>query len=95
MKLRGRDSVLVFSREDGGMQSENTFINRCRKDEIDCTPHGFRSSFRDWAEEQEDVAASQNAIELCLAHDVGSQVERAYRRTDLIDKREGTAPILG
>ena len=87
MQLRGRDSVLVFSREDGGMQSENTFINRCRKDEIDCTPHGFRSSFRDWAEEQEDVAASQNAIELCLAHDVGSQVERAYRRTDLIDKR--------
>ena len=33
------------------------------------------------------VNASHNAIEMCLAHDVGSSVERAYRRTDLIDQR--------
>ena len=89
MKMRGqhRASDLIFARTDGGMQSENTFINRCRKDEIACTPHGMRSSFRDWAEEQETVNASHNAIEMCLAHDVGSSVERAYRRTDLLDQR--------
>ena len=89
MKMRGqhRASDLIFARTAGGMQSENTFINRCRKDEIACTPHGMRSSFRDWAEEQETVNASHNAIEMCLAHDVGSSVERAYRRIDLLDQR--------
>ena len=89
MKMRDQplDSNLIFARSDGGMQSENTFINRCRKDEIACTPHGLRSSFRDWAEEQETVNASHSAIEMCLAHDVGSSVERAYRRTDLLDQR--------
>ena len=61
--------------------------DRVKKCGIPAVPHGFRSSFRDWAEEQEMVNASHNAIELCLAHDVGSSVERAYRRTDLIDQR--------
>ena len=87
MKMREQASDLIFARSDGGMQSENTFSNRCRKDEIACTPHGMRSSFRDWAEEQETVNASHNAIEMCLAHDTGSSVERAYRRTDLLDQR--------
>ena len=92
MKMRtaehGIDSNLIFPRPDGGMQSENTFLNRCRKDAIECTPHGFRSSFRNWAEEQEEVTASRNAIELCLAHDVGdSDTERSYLRTDLLDRR--------
>jgi integrase len=88
MKMRqSRESNLIFARPDGGMQSENTFLNRCRKDEISCHPHGMRSSFRDWAEEQEQVAASYTAIELCLAHDTGGTVERAYRRTDLLDRR--------
>ena len=92
MKMRtaehGIDSNLIFPRPDGGMQSENTFLNRCRKDAIECTPHGFRSSFRNWAEEQEEVTASRNVIELCLAHDVGdSDTERSYLRTDLLDRR--------
>ena len=87
MREQHRASDLIFARTDGGMQSENTFINRCRKDEIACTPHGMRSSFKDFAEEQETVNASHNAIEMCLAHDVGSSVERAYRRTDLLDQR--------
>lgn len=49
------------------------------------TVHGFRSAFRDWAEEC--TSADHAVKELSLAHTVGSAVERAYKRTDLFDKR--------
>ena len=47
-------------------------------------PHGLRSTFRDWAAEK---GYDHVLAELALAHTVGSEVERAYRRTDLIEKR--------
>ncbi len=89
------DSGLVFPRKNGGAQSENTFINRVKKDGLDCHPHGFRSSFRDWAEEQTEVNASHAAIELCLAHRVGSAVEKAYFRSDLLDQRRALMQSWG
>jgi integrase len=49
------------------------------------TVHGFRSSFRDWAAERTGFASE--AVELALAHAVGSKVEAAYRRGDLFEKR--------
>ena len=49
------------------------------------TVHGFRSSFRSWAGECTD--ADHAVMELCLAHTVGNAVERAYARSDLMDKR--------
>jgi integrase len=49
------------------------------------TVHGFRSSFRDWAAEQ--TSFSHNACELALAHEVGSDTEQAYLRTDMLDER--------
>lgn len=51
----------------------------------DVTVHGFRSSFRDWAAEKGNMP--REIAELCLAHEVGNEVERAYRRSDLIEKR--------
>jgi integrase len=49
------------------------------------TAHGFRATFRTWAEE---VASFPHAvIEQAMGHQVGSQVERAYRRTDILEKR--------
>ena len=48
-------------------------------------PHGFRSSFRDWAAERTEYPAEM--AELALAHEVGSAVERAYRRTDMLERR--------
>jgi integrase len=49
------------------------------------TAHGFRATFRTWAEE---VATYPHAvIEQAMGHQVGTQVERAYRRTDVLDKR--------
>ena len=49
------------------------------------TVHGFRSSFRTWASERTE--ADHAVMELCLSHAVGSAVERAYARSDLIEKR--------
>ena len=49
------------------------------------TVHGFRSSFRDWAAECTNTAHA--VMELSLAHKVGSAVEQAYARSDLLAKR--------
>jgi integrase len=51
----------------------------------DYTAHGFRSSFRDWAAEQ--TAFPRDVIESALAHTIGSKVEIAYLRSDLLEKR--------
>ena len=49
------------------------------------TVHGFRSSFRDWAAECTNTPHA--VMELSLAHKVGSAVEQAYARSDLLAKR--------
>ena len=49
------------------------------------TVHGMRASFRTWAAEQTDV--SREVAETALAHRVGNQVEQAYQRSDLFDRR--------
>ena len=51
-------------------------------------PHGFRSSFRDWAEEQQTHVAHE-VKEAVLAHKSQSKTEAAYNRTDLFDQRRG------
>jgi integrase len=48
-------------------------------------PHGFRSTFRDWAAEQTDH--SRDVAEAALAHVVGDKTEAAYRRGDALEKR--------
>jgi len=47
-------------------------------------PHGLRSTFRDWAAER---GFPRDMAEIALAHSVGSEVERAYRRTDMLERR--------
>ena len=49
------------------------------------TPHGLRSSFRDWAAEETPFA--NETLELALAHVIDSKTERAYRRQDQLGKR--------
>ncbi len=49
------------------------------------TVHGFRSTFRDWASEV--AGAPREVSEMSLAHKVGSDVERAYAWSDLVEKR--------
>ena len=49
------------------------------------TPHGFRSTFRDWA--AETTAYENIVVEQVLAHTIGNAVEAAYRRGDLLERR--------
>jgi integrase len=49
------------------------------------TAHGFRSSFRDWCGEATNFP--REVAETALAHAVGDDVERAYRRGDALEKR--------
>jgi len=49
------------------------------------TVHGYRSTFRDWASEVAN--APREVAEMSLAHKVGSDVERAYARSDLLERR--------
>ena len=46
---------------------------------------GFRSSFRNWAAEETDHP--REVLEAALAHKVRNQVEAAYRRSDLFQRR--------
>jgi integrase len=57
------------------------------------TVHGFRSSFRDWAAER--TAIPREIPEMALAHAVGSEVERSYQRSDLIEKRRRLMEMWG
>ena len=52
---------------------------------VEVVPHGFRSSLRDWAAEETDHP--REVAEAALAHKVRNQVEAAYRRTDLFERR--------
>lgn len=47
--------------------------------------HGFRTSFRTWAQEKTNFP--REVAEMALAHNVGNAVEQAYARSDLFDKR--------
>ena len=80
------DADLVFPGNQGGMQSDSTFSKLFRELELGCHPHGFRSSFRVWSAE-EQTSASWAAIELSLAHAIGSSTERAYFHSDLLEQR--------
>jgi integrase len=56
-----------------------------RRAKVDCTAHGFRSTFRDWA--GEETHFPREICEGALAHIVGDAAERAYRRGDALEKR--------
>jgi len=56
-----------------------------KQDNRPATPHGFRSTFRDWASER--TSYPHAVVEQALAHTVSNAVERAYHRTDLLEKR--------
>jgi integrase len=56
-----------------------------RRMEMDVTVHGFRSTFRDWCGEETEFP--RELAEAALAHVVGDETERAYRRGDALAKR--------
>ena len=54
---------------------------------IDARPHGFRSTLRVWLTEK--ALANNDVAEVIIAHKTGTNVERAYNRTDYLEQRRG------
>ncbi|MBB4286825.1 tyrosine-type recombinase/integrase [Roseospira goensis] len=83
---RSDDQALVFEgARPGRPMSDMTLTMTLRRMEVNATAHGFRSSFRDWAAETTNVP--REVAEQALAHTLKDKVERAYRRSDLLEKR--------
>lgn len=76
---------LVFTSPTGRILSDMTLSAVTRRMEVDAVPHGFRSTFRDWASERTNYP--RDVAEMALAHTIGDKVEAAYRRGDLMAKR--------
>ena len=76
---------LVFPSPTGRVANHSLMAILLRELAIGAVPHGFRSSFRDWAAECTD--APREVCELALAHVNSDRVEAACRRTDLFDRR--------
>ncbi len=83
-ELRVSEFVFPSTKEDA-MLSDMTLTAVLRRMKVDAVPHGFRSTFRNWAAEKTEYP--REIAELALAHTVGSEVERAYLRTDMFEKR--------
>lgn len=78
-------AAYVFPNRKGGALSNMAMDRILRLSDLDCTVHGFRSTFKDWAEDCTNFA--NGTIEAALAHKVGDQTERSYRRGDALEKR--------
>ena len=76
---------LVFPMRSGRPIATSTLPKMLQYHEIAAVPHGFRSSFRDWAAEETDHP--REVIEAALAHVVQNKVEAAYARSDLFERR--------
>jgi integrase len=80
-----QDSLIFEGTKAGHPLGRNALSKVANVMKADCTVHGFRSSFRDWVGEQ--TAFPRELAEHALAHSVGSQVEQAYARSKLLEKR--------
>ena len=82
----GHGSGFVFPSVHPGKQLGDMMLSGPLKDlKIAAVPHGFRSSFRDWA--AEETNHPREVIEAALAHVVRNPVEAAYARSDLFERR--------
>lgn len=86
---RVEGSDIVFQAPRGGPLSDMTLSAVLKRMKTPAVPHGFRSTFRDWASEY--TSYPSEVIEMALAHAVSNKVEAAYRRGDLFDKRKHLA----
>ena len=78
-------SNLVFPSVTGKALSSMMLSKLVKELGIGAVPHGYRSSFRDFASEQTD--APRAVMEAALAHKLGDAAEQAYARSDLLAKR--------
>lgn len=87
MSARATGNLIFGGGRDGSPVSATAMTKALRLAAPDkaATLHGLRSTFRDWAGEETEY--TREIAELALAHQVGNEVERAYRRGDALEKR--------
>lgn len=84
--LKDGSGLVFLGHRRGVPMSDMTLTAALRRmGRDDLTAHGFHSRFRDWAAEA--THHPNHVVEQALAHAIGSAVEAAYRRGDLIRKR--------
>ena len=74
----------MFPSLRGKTQSSDGLARLLKENNIDCVPHGFRSSFRNWCAE---TGAAREVAERALGHVIRNRAEAAYSRTDLLQRR--------
>lgn len=82
--LRGESGLVFPSMRDKAL-SDNTLTKLVKELGFDVHVHGFRTSFRTWAQEQTNFA--REVAEAALAHVVKDKSEAAYARSDMFEKR--------
>ena len=86
----GHTSGLIFLPKRGGKCLPRSSLSAIMRDlGIPAVPHGSRSTFRNWAGGQSQIA--QPAAEMVLAHKQGSQIERTYMTSEFLEHR---GPIM-
>jgi integrase len=99
-RVRGMDTDLIFPSVQRGKKGEartqsvmvfKALFSRMGWEGF--TTHGFRSSFRDWC--SESAHADWEVAETALAHAVGNESERAYARSDLLERRKVLMNLWG
>lgn len=78
-------SDYVFASTKGSPLTDATISKTPKRIGYDVTAHGFRATFRTWA--QEHTAYAEEVCELALAHVNDDKTRAAYARGELIDKR--------
>jgi integrase len=82
--IRSGDFVFPGARP-GKPIGDDELLRAVRRMRTDVVPHGFRSTFMDWATERTSFPAEMR--DMALAHGVSDKVEAAYRRGDLFERR--------
>jgi len=83
---RFEGSPYVFPATKGGPLSDMALSALCRRMGVDATPHGFRSTFKDWARNR--TAYADEVSELALAHVNSDATRAAYARDELLPQRK-------
>jgi len=88
-----KDSDIVFIGSRGTCISDVAVNKTLHAINPDISVHGFRSSFRVWGAETTSTPSA--ALELALAHVNQNEVEAAYQRSDLFDRRRELMTVWG
>lgn len=82
-RIKGND--LLFPAPRGGQLSDMALTAVLRRMEVNAVPHGMRASFKTWAMDHTEFP--RELVEIALSHTVGNDVEQAYARSDMVERR--------